>query len=206
MPTFSLKTLLALVFLAGIASYTLTRPSITAAVVLVLATVLCLFSLTVLGLRKRRSFAVVLACLCACYLGVADGGIFPEAERLLPTEWLLNHSTTFHTRTHRKLRSDSLMKWTWRVCVEKNHQDRSVVMSSERMPRLDAGNTSDADTSHSSTKVKLPAFTFTPVTGTRTSAKRDAPLNRTFFIVGHCWCVISIVLLTLLIWPALWKR
>lgn len=199
---FSLKALFAQVGIAGMVCYSLARPSLSVAVVVMTATALSLFYVIVLASKKRHPFAIVLVCLCCCYLGVADGGAFPDAERLLPTEWLLSHGTTYHTVfTNGRTRSDSLAQWAWRVCKEeKAHQDWDVIHSPVKNRRRDVDPASSVGAaSRSSTTVNLPTFTVIPVTTTRTAAKRDAPQNRTFFIVGHCWWAGLVVVLTLMI-------
>lgn len=190
MLNFSLKTLLALVAFAGIASCLMARPTIFAAIVVALLAVLSLVTLTIIGLWIRRPFPIVVACACVCYLGIADGGWFPELERYLPTEWLLCQCSTSHTviDSGRK-RSVSLSKWAARVCLEENHKDRNLNASSEHFPSHPTIVASD-DSSNISTTVKLPKFAMTTVNTIRTVTKRDDPENRAFFIIGHCLFVI----------------
>jgi len=136
MPTFSLKSLFALASLAAIASHVMARPTITAVVVVALLTVLSLSVLTAIGLWKRRPLLIAVAFVCCCYLGIADGGVYPGAEKYLPSEWLLCRCSTSHTvvSSGRK-RSKSLAKWAARVSLEDNHKDLSLVSSHEWLPR-----------------------------------------------------------------------
>ena len=143
---FSLRSLLTLVSLSGVATYSLTNPDVTSAVVIVLATVMCLIGLFLIGISKHRFFDVLLAFLCVCYLVVADEGIFPNLERRLPIEWLLNQGVESHTVIHSGVvdmdNSPSLTKWAWHMCVEPNHKTSiaaNVVLTQSNMTYNDAG-------------------------------------------------------------------
>lgn len=199
MPTFSLKTLLVFVSAAGLASYTLSRPSIAAAIFLMLVVVLSLLALAVFGLWTRRSVPLVFVCFFLGYLVIADGGVLPEKERYLPTEWGLARCCRSHTVFNNgRKRSVSLTRWASRLCLDPNHKDWVAVSSTQRKRMPDSNGAADNVSGPFPPSIALPTFAFTAVTTVKTASKRDDPQNRAFFLIGHCLVVISLVTVVLI--------
>ena len=196
MPKFSLKSLLTLVSLFRIATYTLNSPSLTAAVVMAISTGSYLISILILGFRKRRIFLVSVACLCGCYLGVADGGMWRISPWNLPAERLLNqHPVSQGYFSDSPIRSDSLLKWAWLTCIEEYRKTNNMASSVE-IPTTLPASTISLDNGKT---IDLPAMALSTVNavvivdskGTRVRVvERYSPKNKPFFIIGHCWFVI----------------
>jgi hypothetical protein len=208
MPTFSLKSLFVLVTLAAIASHALARPTIIAALIVALVMVLSLSVLTVIGFWKRRPLLIAVALVCYCYLGMADGGVLPGAERYLPSEWLLCRCSTYHTVIFNGRKpSKSLVIWAVRDSLENKVKDQSSVSSSKRAPRqLLASVAHHAPDGDDTVSIPLPRFALTKVGTTITIFKRDDPQNRAFFIIGHCLFVNSVVIIVGMVQTQLYRR
>jgi hypothetical protein len=167
---------------------------------LVLIVVFGLLMLAVFGLCTRRSIPFGLACFFLCYLAIADGAVFPEKVRYLPTEWVLARCCRSNTVfDNGRERSVSLTRWASRLCLEPNHKDRDAVSRNNRKWVTDSNNAADIVSGHFSPSMTLPTVALTAATTVKTASKRDEPQNRAFFITGHCLFVISI-LTVVLIW------
>lgn len=210
MRTFSLKHLLAAVFVVGICCAMFVRPGISMAKVSMVAVTISIFAAACVGLRSRRPIAFVFVILSMVYLAMADGGILPSAERYLPPEWGLERCCGWHTSfDNGRRRSISLTKWV--LAVNPKHKDWQYVTEAKRKTSSDKRtppetepttdetledlldladtNLSDEATGLLEPSVKLPVVVPTPVTRVTISRKRDLPQNRPFFIMGHCLVV-----------------
>ena len=203
---FSLKTMLVLITLTGVAIHSMTHPCLLTAVATVIATGGCLLFLFVSGLRKRRYFLAAVAGLCACYLVVADGSrVLPWSEWQLPPERIFNQNPASQEYfADNPIRSDSLLIWSYLTCIEE-YRKANGMSSSVDTPRIIPA--SGLDVGNGKT-IQLPAITTTPVStvvmvdsnGNKVRVvQRYSPKNKPFFIIGHCWVALAIVIPSLLI-------
>lgn len=192
---FSLKALLTLPCFVAAACLTLNYPSFPLAIATALLMLLTLLTVMVLTIRRRRFWALLMIGLCGCYLVIADGGVFPGGERSLPTEWFLSQNTMpIAYENSGLLYSRSLSLWAWRVGRGEVHKDPNYIAPPGKRIKSDVA-TVLILSSGVAPQVKLPTFNVMSVQIILVSAKRDAPQNRPYFIIGHCWFVILVLLL-----------
>ncbi len=198
-PSFSLRSLLIFVSAASVASFALGNPVVEVSILMMLAAATSIIALLVFGVWTRRVFPLLLACFLGGYLTIADGGVFPEKERYLPTEWALARCCRGHTNLENgRKRTVSLTKWISRLCLEPNHKDWDAVTTLKYSPTSGSATNRMAEVatsqSDASIELQLPRFAMTTVSSVKTVSTRAFPQNRGFFITGHCLVVVSITM------------
>lgn len=220
MKQFSLSTLFLWIALCAVAALTLKQPSLVSAGIVVSLTVASLVLLAIIGVCRRslRTIGIVIACVA--YLFIADGGVFPNAERFLPTEWLLAKRTQIETDIVSGWKpSKSLSLWLFRTLTQPNgHQHvkdfgapRTKHPSGSGHVGETVGETTDDILNEllelvdnpsneandgilgqpvGAATVPLPTIKFVSVNTIITCSDRDSRPNRPYFVVGHCLFVL----------------
>jgi len=226
MPSFSIKNLLVTVSLACFACLVLADPSLTMAKTMMMIVAIGILGLTVVGFWLRRPLAFFLAFLSIGYLVVADGGVFPSAERYLPTERVLDRCCTDRgteiSSGFKFRRSHSLTKWV--LAVDRNHHDwryvNPVKAATTPAPKLLAHSQQDTDDVldalvdigdsttdvQPSVTIKLPALAMTSVSTVVSVGPRSSAQTRPYFIVGHCLIVTLLLAVAIAYFIAMSKR
>ena len=121
MKKFSLSTLFLWTALCAVGALTLRHSSLILAAIVVSLTAVLLILLAISGIRRGNFQTIGIVIACVAYLIIADGGAFPNSERYLPTERLLEKRTTIVTNWGPPKRpSKSLSLWLFQALSSSN--------------------------------------------------------------------------------------